>query len=134
MIGSLEGVNQVKVNPLTGSVLLYFEGDLSKIMEKARQGHLFELQDEMTVSGPWSLSFLEEVEKLDQKIKQATDGVFDLPNSAAVIFIGLGTLQALRREILPVASTLFLYAANLLMISKNGNAKSVKSKLKSTLA
>lgn len=126
-VGAVRNVHRVEVNPLTGSILIQFSGDFSKVFDHVLRTGLFEVQSESSSGShyyppfnpSWIPKFSREVEKFDQKIRHSTRGVFDLANTTGLIFIGLGFVQMFRRQVLPVASTLFLYAAQFLAASRD---------------
>jgi len=118
-LSQVEGVGRVDTNPLTGSVLIQYFGDISKVIEYAQMNHLFALERGALEEEVWISRMFREVDNLDMKISASTDGNFNLASIAGVVFIGLGGVQVYRGQILPVASALFLYAAQFLVIAKN---------------
>jgi hypothetical protein len=115
-----DGVVQVQANPITGSILILYEGDLSTVIQEAKKVSLFKL--EPAIQGPtkWTEDVLEKLEKVDKEIIVASNSNFSLVSLAALGLFGAGVFQLSRRQFFPAASSLFTDACRILMQSNRG--------------
>jgi hypothetical protein len=89
------GVTEATVHPVTGSIVLRFEGDLGAIAEQAEASQICRFSDETLARA---------------------HGSFAMPRMetlAALALLGLAGVQALRGRMLPPTATLLWYAASL---------------------
>lgn len=103
---SHDKVDSVEVNPLTGSVLVVHQGELATLLQEIETHELFKLEPKSKSYQKWPSDVFDELGTLDQRIKKATDGTFNLAGIAAMTAFGLGIFQISRRQVLPAATTL----------------------------
>ena len=108
------GVDEVRVNPLTGSVLVLHKGATSQAFrERLRKTDLFEFTDQPEPP----LSSLERIRigafALDRMVSQITSGRGDLRTVAFVVIVSLAIRQIVRGQILSPASALLWNAMDL---------------------
>lgn len=109
------GVEEVHTNSLTGSVLVIYEGSLSKVIECAKTNELFEIDPTLKQRKTWTQDFLRKLNKIDRHIIHATEGELNLASLAALGLLGAGAFQLSRRNFFPAASTLITDAMRLLL-------------------
>jgi cation transport ATPase len=116
----LDGVRQVRVNPVTGSALFQTDSRIEDVMRLARERSLFEMKKKkrkrkQTVAKKTNQFF----EALDEKFLDSSDGAVDVESISFLTLASLAVLQVIRKkEILPPATTLLVYAIS--AISKKG--------------
>ncbi len=109
---TIEDVEGVDANPVTGSVLIHHGEDFVSIIQKALDKQLFDVTAlENARPGPVLTSRLaEKLSETDHLIHEATHGRFDLNSVVMVGLVGAGTFQILRGAVLPAGATLLWYA------------------------
>jgi len=107
------GVDYLRVNPLTGSLLMLHHTDVPAIAQYAEQNELFKLVP-IAPSAPVSSQIANRFISLDERLQLFSGGKIDLSSTA---FFGLtvaGLFQLLRSNVWPAGLTLLWYAASVL--------------------
>lgn len=106
-LSELSGIEAVKTNPLTASILLLHpDTAYGRIETQLNQTELFELNEEVVAEStrsPWT-SIMEEIEG------SVREWSWDRHTALFVFFTVLGVRQLLRGEILAPAIPMFIYA------------------------
>lgn len=113
-LSQCEGVDALRVNPLTAGLLILHHGDLETIGRFAEQNELFLLRPEDPSRLPVSVQISARFSSVDERLSRVSGGKLDL---AAAAFFGLtlaGLFQLLRRNIWPAGLTLLWYAVSVL--------------------
>jgi copper chaperone CopZ len=121
---SCDGVQEVKVNPATGSVVMQFDPrryspagilglleDIDVLVESI--GHLPAMEGGKAGGGAGAVGFLAAVEDLSQRIRRATGMPVDLKLLLPLSFVGAGLWSIARRGLMieAVPGWLFLWFA-----------------------
>jgi hypothetical protein len=110
------GVDEVTANSRTGSLLICHSAPLAAILSFAERGDLFTVGDELKWRDTLANRTRAHLGVLDERIARLSEGRLDLRSLLILTFLGLTLTQVLRGQILPPASTLLWYAAQLLGI------------------
>lgn len=118
-ITALDGVEQVKANPLTGSLLITHHGPLTDTLaDIAQQQGWFTLQPQPEFPGyePTDImnAFIQAFERSDETLRARTKDSIDLPSLVFLSFVLLGIRQVLRGNALGPGISLFWYAYEML--------------------
>lgn len=102
-------IHLIKINPITGSILLSYDGNLKKLQEFAHQRKLFDL--EIRAKKHSSPELLHEkvrrkLEEFDQHISQSSHGSTDLPTLVFAGLMGATAYQIYRGSLFPPALSL----------------------------
>ena len=124
-----EGVEYVKTNPLTGSVLVLHTEKLPKLTAYAQETGLFEVDPSLTEHKTWAEDVKERINHADKKIDDATDGELNLSTLVALGLLGAGTYQFSRKRFFPAASSLITDAMRILLQANRKSARSLKVEL-----
>lgn len=109
------GVSELRVNPYTGSVLIYHESTTGEIMEYGRSQELFVPAVPKPRPGPVpSHAALKAFMKIDSQLRDRTAGNWDLRELAFLALSVGGLIQTARQKFMPAGFTLFWYATGLL--------------------
>lgn len=111
------GVEYVKANPQTASVLIQHRSTAEEIGRFAEEMRLFSLAVERTPCDATSLATRvnRRVSNLNATLTTLTKGSLDLPSASALGLVALGLFQTvLRGKLLPSGANLFWWAASLL--------------------
>lgn len=106
-----QAVRRVDVNPVTGSVLIHFDGSLGEILSWAKT-HFRVRKPER--KKPVRNSMWEGFKAFDEGIKKNTQGQWDLRALASTGLFALSALQVVRGAWMPPAWTLFRDAVQIL--------------------
>ena len=109
-------VVKVLVNPLTGSIIIYFHGKWAPFRARLDTSALFRVSSrKRRLKGDSVPKALLELRKLDSKVMRATDCELSLRSLVGLGLIGLSALQLARMKFLPPASTLLSEGFRMLM-------------------
>ncbi len=118
---SLEGVEKVETNAITGSILLIHTLDSGKIAEYAEGHHLFRIEGLKThhkqtfVSRKISDTFRD----LNRKVTVSTKGFANIPDLAVLTLLGLSVFQINRGNFMaPAWYAALWYALNIFLKSQ----------------
>lgn len=116
-----ESVVEVKADARTGSILVFHEDEIESVLERAVRKGLFELTTEAEKEPRGSLpdAALKGLSRIDKVLRDATDGALDITGATALVLLGLGGLQAKRRQVLPPAATLVGEALKLVFVGES---------------
>ena len=118
-LSALDHISYAHANPLTGSVLLYYEGDFDIIARYAEAEQFFTLTPIIsTARNPVQNIAAKRLDQSDQFIRHMTNDTFDLYEVMFVTLLGASIVQALRGRVLGPASTLLSHAAAILAIHR----------------
>ena len=115
----LPSIRGARINPVTGNVLIEFDGTLEEMLTDLSEGVKLSIY-EKTKDAPKSLELalkesLEQVLKIfDFKIKQFTSGHLSLASVLILGLIGLGIRQSLKGIFLPSGLALFMKCYSLM--------------------
>ncbi len=116
----LEGVQAVKTDSRTGTLLITHEGELDVIGRFAERHGLFSLITTTAAAVMLADKLTNQVGDLDQGLVQFTRGQMNL-KSAMVVFLAAGAaFQVLRKQVLPPAFTLAWAALALVWPGRGG--------------
>lgn len=118
-----EGILALRVNALTGSVLIIHILDVDTIAEYAERNGLFTLVPGEIMHTSVSEGISNQFRALDEQLKTKTSGALDL---GSIAFLGLliaSAAQLAKKNIWPAGATLLWYAVNVLP-SAGANRKS----------
>ena len=121
-LARLPGVASVGVNHRTGSVLVHHTTSVDELLAAAEGEELFRVVEALgqaSVSVPDALT--DHLRTFDQRLRSLTGGDLDLRTLSLCTLLGLGVVETVRGNIASPATTLFWYAASLLMLSPGGN-------------
>lgn len=115
-LSRLPGVQQVEVNPVTGSVLLHHVTELDEIADHAARQEMFLLQVPPLAPKQLSRRVALNFNALNDSVKRWTGGELDIPTLAFVTLLGLGGYQISRgRFQAPAWYTAFWYGMNIFL-------------------
>jgi hypothetical protein len=119
-LADLQQFKELKVNPLTGSVLLVHENiDVAAIASYAKANRLFSLNSHRTNPSPLAHRAVSPIQNLNHLIRQYTGGFADLTSVLFVVLTGLGIYDIARgRPKLPPWYTAFWYAIGIIELKK----------------
>lgn len=98
---------------VTGSLIVEHDGDFSRIAEHAASQGLFELA-EAPEPKPVGLIAEEGLTYADLRLRELSNGQFDLRSALGTLILGLAILQLARGQIVGPAMTLMLQSIDLL--------------------
>jgi hypothetical protein len=107
-----EGVKSVTVNPLVGSALIVGTAEADEVIVFAENAELFRLEPPRFI--PLSERFSHQLNRFDERVRDATSGQMDLNSVAVLGYLGATLWQVSRRRVLPEALTVLWYAISLL--------------------
>jgi hypothetical protein len=110
------GVSEVDANGRTGSLLIHHSVPIAQILRFAETNDLFTLGRKLKWRDTLANQTRAQLRTLDERLAHLSEGSLDLRSLMILAFLGLTLIQALRGQILPPASTLLWYAAQLLGI------------------
>ena len=122
-LSNLSGVEQVDVNPVTGSILLIHSIETEKIAQFARDKGLFEIQWGSTNASYFHREVTKAFNILDDQTRGFTGGGINLGALASLALIVAGTYQIFKGNFAAIPwYTAYWYGLNLLLKSKpDGN-------------
>jgi hypothetical protein len=109
------GVEQLDVNPMTGSILIHHDADADAIVHYALTHELFAIaapRSERYSSPSGAARYA--MRAIDVQLRQRTEGRWNLREVGFLALAGAGLLQLARRNVWPAGITLFWYATTLL--------------------
>lgn len=113
-------IEKIEANPLTGSVLLIYKGDLDLLLKTAESNNIFRLKEFKTNSTELHQRVSSTFRDINNQIKRVTGGGLDLGSIAFLSLLGAGIYQISRGNFTtPAWYTAFWYAMNIFLISKN---------------
>jgi hypothetical protein len=110
-LSTCDGVEAVTVNPLAASVLITGQTTSTKLLAFAERTELFVVARPEPPRPPLSERAAANLERLDGRVRTASDGQLDLSGLAMMGLVGATLWQVSRRRILPEALTILWYAA-----------------------
>jgi hypothetical protein len=116
-----EEVNRIQTNPITGSVLVLYVGDLSNVIHCAKKSLLFRVEPALEGHKKWTVDILDKLDKADKEVIQSSNGDLNLLSFVALGLFGAGVFQLSRRMVFPAASSLFTDAFQLLVQANRRN-------------
>lgn len=114
----------VKVNPITGSVLVHHRGPVEAVCAHAEKKQLF--QAGATPERPHDL-LLQRASLVDSQLRHVTGHSLDLRSLALVLLMSIGLVQLLRGQFAAPALTVFWYAATLYTLSERDAETTTRS-------
>jgi hypothetical protein len=114
MLARCPGVQTLRVNPLTGSVLIHHESQTDAIVEFARTHELFETKPVRSRRTSPSHRAANTARRVDASLQERTGGTWDLRELAFVVLAASGLVQIARHNIWPAGVSLLWYAATLM--------------------
>lgn len=128
----LAGVQNVRVNVLTGSILVEHDGDIDDLL------HTAEERGYLRVDGAPPDSYLAQIHRAlvdsDQRLKAASGGRLDLETVSFVGFVASGIYQCFNNHGLPAGVTLLRYAVELATSKAIDGARTAVARLPSDTA
>lgn len=112
------GVAYAEANPLTASLLLHYQGDLTDLAAAAAAGQLFSLEPPQPPAHSVLDVVSERVERLEHLVLRSSRGAVDLDTLLFVGLVGAGVVQIARGRALGPASTLLANAATILAVHR----------------
>lgn len=113
-----EGIGLVEANPVTGSVLVMYNGEMKSVAAFAEEKALFRLGMSSRVASPMSHSLVRAFRDADGRIKRLTSNELDVPGIAFVTLLGFGIYEIGRGNFAaPAWYTVFWYALNIFLKS-----------------
>jgi hypothetical protein len=114
-LSGCSGIQDLAVNPATGSVLILHRSSASAIMEYGRTRNLFvPAAPHPRGAAPPSNVAIQTFHRLDSQLRARTAGNWDLQELAFLALSVGGMVQTARQNFLPAGFTLFWYASALL--------------------
>src|SRR5579864_4558505 len=112
-------IQQVTVNPLTGSVLVTFDDPQALFTENAMRNDMFAVDfDELAALAEPVPSVIDWTKKrmsgADEALRGWTSGAADIRGTVFLLLVGAGVVQAVRGNIAAPAATLLWYAGAVL--------------------
>jgi hypothetical protein len=116
------GIRNVEVNPETGSVLFLHSADPDAIVAYAEGKELFRIFENANRPVHVSTGVKAKYRELDEKVKRATGGEWDVPAVAFIGLLGAGAYQIARGNFAaPAWYTAFWYALNIFLKAQKGD-------------
>ncbi|HEX9461099.1 MAG TPA: hypothetical protein VGB82_00745 [Alphaproteobacteria bacterium] len=128
-VGGWPGIEEVRVNPLTASVLIFF-GDAAAAFAHVQQCDLFEIRDaerSRRPALPIVDSARETAHSLNDWIRRLTGGALDLRSLMFIALVLAGIIEMYRGNVRAPAFSLLWYAAELLRLWPNGVGPDIPS-------
>lgn len=114
-----DGIRALRINSLTGSVLIIHGLDVDAIAAYAERNGLFVLAPVEAVVAPIAQGISDQFRALDERLKAKTSGALDLGGLAFLGLVAASATQLARKNIWPAGATLLWYAAHLLPPAKS---------------
>jgi Heavy metal associated domain 2 len=116
-------VKALVTNPSSGSVLFFHSGEFESVAEYAeRKGAFLIREQEQAAASPIG-RIIEGFHQADQSLRATTSGELDLATLSFGTLAAMGVYQLLRGQFLTPASTLLFYAANVLVLAAQHEAR-----------
>jgi hypothetical protein len=116
----LEGVQAVRTDSRTGSLLITHEGELDAISRFAERHGLFSLITTTAAAVLLADKLTDQVGDLDEGLIQFTRGQMDLKSMMVLALAAGAAFQVLRKQVLPPAFTLVWTALALVWPGRGG--------------
>jgi hypothetical protein len=113
-LGAFEGVRDVATRPLTGSVVLLHEGELTDVLDRAEREGLFAVRSSDLEDKSLLGQISDGISELDEEVKKRTDSRWDLSTMGFFALLGASAYQLARGDFLPKGGALALHALALL--------------------
>ncbi len=118
VLSKLPGVETVKTNPSTGSILVVHDLDLLRLLQAAEERDLFQVMGQRLPVTP-ATEDLETALKsvrsnLNREIKDITGGEIDFHSVVAAAYFGLSLVQIRRKSFFPAAWVLAMHGLDTL--------------------
>lgn len=127
----IKNVDEVEVQPQTGSVLILHHGQRDELRSSlaviTRENRLFKLRFGRRSKKPWPSHVFGVLDRWDEEVMKATEGVWNLTSLAAVGLSAIGLYQATRKQLFPPAWALFDEAFRLLAENQRRRQVGLKS-------
>lgn len=105
------GVEEVKVNPQIGSVLILYTGDTKAVTEFAKKSDLFHLKPARPPRKTFFVNVADTFRAYDKDLKKISGGELDIPSLVFVSLLISGVWQIARGNLgMPAWYTAFYYA------------------------
>lgn len=117
------GVERVEANPLTASILVLPGIGTAELAKYAKTKRLFQFAAQDSLSPPVTEMLAANFRGLNQELRRLSGGVVDIGTLAFAALVTGAIIQWQKGHILGPASTLFWYAAGLLLMTRVGKAK-----------
>jgi hypothetical protein len=118
-LAAMDGVDDVKVNPDTGSVLVLGRGArIDRLKQFALHEGLFEIEQMAPELKPVVDMLAGHVQEVDDALRRVTGGRVDLASAAIIALAAVALVQVARGEIAAPAMTLLWYAAGTAMMAR----------------
>lgn len=120
-------VCDVRVNPLTGSILVVHDGPIGDILRQVEQRG--GVRVDAGTPEPWLASMHRSLIASDERLKAASKGAIDLETLSFVGFVAGGIYQCLNHHGLPAGVTMLRYAVGLATSKAIDEARAAVSRL-----
>lgn len=121
------GVQNVHVNPVTGSVLVEHDADIDDVLRDAEGRGALRVEHE--VREPYLAHIHRALAQSDQRLKEVSSGRVDLETLSFVGFVAGGIYQCFNGHALPAGVTLMRYAVELATSTAIDQARAAVAKL-----
>jgi hypothetical protein len=121
------GVHDVRVNQVTGSVLVEHEGDINDVLRELERRGALRVENE--VREPYLAQIHRALAESDQRLKKVSSGRVDLETLSFMGFVAGGIYQCFNGHGLPAGVTLLRYAVELATSTAVGQARAAAAKL-----
>ena len=116
----LSGIEALRINPMSGSILIIHTSDIKKIAWYAQDKGLFNLKNSKPEPSDMHYTVSRAFKHINEKIKGITGGDMDIAGAVFLTLLGLGVYQISRGNLAaPAWYTAFWYALNIFL--KSGN-------------
>jgi hypothetical protein len=120
-LSKYHGIEEVRVNPMTGSVLLLHNLDATKIAQFGTANNLFLLHSPRPNPVTLHQNVVNSFGRLNEHVKASTGGELDIPSLAFLGLIGAGIYQlTIGNFIMPSWYTAFWYATSIVLSVQSG--------------
>lgn len=121
-----DGILALRINYLTGSVLIIHGLDVDAIAAYAERNGLFTLAPVEVVVAPLAQGISNQFRVLDERLRAKTSGALDLGGLAFFGLVAASAAQLARKNIWPAGATLLWYAAHLLPSAKPSHRNNIE--------
>ena len=116
LLSGYPGIEQVQVNPVTGSMLLLHRIDTATLMQLATRFGLVQLQSPTHRKATLHQRVIASFRHWDEQVKATTRGELDIPSLVFLGLIGTGMYQlSIGNLIAPAWYTAFWYASSIIL-------------------
>ncbi|MCR6630550.1 MAG: hypothetical protein NVV74_11135 [Magnetospirillum sp.] len=117
-LSTLPGVQEVRANPRTGSLLLRGDAVMPQSLTSTANGLGFPLDDLPEVR-PLVDHFLDGFDAADVGLRRATGGQLDIASVAMLALLGTAVVQIVRGRFAAPAITILWYAASTVLMARS---------------